>query len=926
MKFKKLILQGFKSFVDRTVIEFPDGITAIVGPNGSGKSNILDAIRWILGEQNPKELRGSDMDDIIFAGSESRKGSNLAYVTLVISDIEDSIAAKWGSFSEIEITRRYYRDGEREYYINNKRCKLKDIKEIFYDTGLGARSISIIEQGKVEKIITASPEEMRAFFDEAAGIVKFKEKKKEAEKRLEQSKENLARVHDIIHEVKQKRDILSLQVKDLTLYKTLTQEKHRLEKILLTRQYISLNEQLDENIKKQNNLQYTISEKLAEYEKLKHIDDTLKEDLSRLDKELKDINTKILDTTEKLSKLYSETSVIENNIKNAEQTKDNIHNEIESIEKRLKELTKNRETNLKLLEEIAETIKEKSDILYDYESELTESNNEKSYIEDNIDENREKFLDIAEKNSSMRNQQIRLDSEINRLNKEIEKLNSEKIKILDEQKQLEEVLIQKGASVERLNLEIEIFKDNLKDLENELKKINQNIDEISKIINEMSANKISKENILNKIEIDLKNESFGKEISAIFSPEEIALLLDYDIDEELKYFYGDIIVFKKNDMDDCLNKIEEINSPIRFIFENDIDKVLKEVKNRQFEKISKTISKIDGIYYKNGEIDRANKILSLKSEINELRKEISELNRSLDLSKSELEQLLLIKSEKVSEIEKNRSELNNYDKQLSSYNIEIKNLNIQKEQYNKRILTVNREINFNQDELKKLIDKSKENENILDTLSEQQRELEDEHEVLTSKLEEIEEKIEFIKEKIYEAKLDLSTLKEKENSAKKDLLYIEREINSASTKMGHLKERLSKLLTVDITNWKNNLQNNKIRIDELEKNKIELQDKKLYLENQILQKNEDLKRNESILNEISKELKSLESSLQNLKLKIVQLKTSSEVIENSFTEKFNDNIKNHLDIVKDTSENLNNIKEKILELESSINAIGPLNM
>jgi len=122
MKFNKLILHGFKSFVDRTVIDFPDGVTAIVGPNGSGKSNILDAIRWVLGEQNPKELRGSDMDDIIFAGSENRKGSNIAYVTLIISDIEESAAAKWGTFSEIEITRKYYREGEREYYINNRRC------------------------------------------------------------------------------------------------------------------------------------------------------------------------------------------------------------------------------------------------------------------------------------------------------------------------------------------------------------------------------------------------------------------------------------------------------------------------------------------------------------------------------------------------------------------------------------------------------------------------------------------------------------------------------------------------------------------------------------------------------------------------------------------------------------------------------------
>ena len=177
MKFKSISIHGFKSFVDKCNIEFSDGISCIVGPNGSGKSNVLDAIRWIFGEQNVKELRGIVMDDVIFSGSDTRKPLNHASVSLTMSDMDEKICSKWGSLSELTITRKYYKTGDRENQINNKKCRLKDILELFYDTGLGARSFSIVEQGRVERIIQSSPEELRGFFEEAAGVVGFREKR-----------------------------------------------------------------------------------------------------------------------------------------------------------------------------------------------------------------------------------------------------------------------------------------------------------------------------------------------------------------------------------------------------------------------------------------------------------------------------------------------------------------------------------------------------------------------------------------------------------------------------------------------------------------------------------------------------------------------------------------------------------------------------
>jgi chromosome segregation protein len=378
MKFKKLIIQGFKSFVDKTVIDFPDGITCIVGPNGSGKSNILDAIRWILGEQNPKELRGSDMDDIIFAGSEKRSQSNVASVTLVISDISEELAGKWGSFSEIEITRKYYRDGEREYFINNKRCKLKDIREIFFDTGLGARSISIIEQGKVEKIISASPEEIRVFFDEAAGITRFKEKKKDAEKRLEQAKENLNRVKDIISEVKEKYDALYLQVEKLKNYRELKIRRDLLDKTIYAYNYHSSIIQYQELLKKNDEIQIKLSSSIYEYENLKKQEQNLKDEISKLETELRDKNNGVLSITEEIGGITSEVSVLQNNITTAENAKQHMNEEINSITNRLRDLSLMRESIVKFQDEIKSVVETKRAEIAELENTIEELVNQRN--------------------------------------------------------------------------------------------------------------------------------------------------------------------------------------------------------------------------------------------------------------------------------------------------------------------------------------------------------------------------------------------------------------------------------------------------------------------------------------------------------------------------------------------------------------------
>ncbi|MBQ3123734.1 MAG: AAA family ATPase, partial [Firmicutes bacterium] len=198
MYFKKIYMHGFKSFAEPVTIEFNDGITCIVGPNGSGKSNISDALRWVLGEQSPKALRGGKMDEVIFAGTASRKSRGMAEVTLTIDNSTGILPI---DYNEVAITRRMYRSGQSEYLINNNQCRLRDIRELIMDTGIGVDGYSIIGQGRIADIVSNKPESRREIFEEAAGIVMYRTKKEDVEKKLASSNANLERVNDIVSEI-----------------------------------------------------------------------------------------------------------------------------------------------------------------------------------------------------------------------------------------------------------------------------------------------------------------------------------------------------------------------------------------------------------------------------------------------------------------------------------------------------------------------------------------------------------------------------------------------------------------------------------------------------------------------------------------------------------------------------------------------------
>ena len=219
MKLKRLEISGFKSFRDKVVLDFSEGITGIVGPNGCGKSNVVDAIRWVMGEQRVKALRGKKMDDVVFNGSQDAAAVSMADVTMTLEGNDRSFPGNYAELTEVSIARKVIRDGDSEYYINRVPCRLLDVREFFMGTGVGARTYSLVEQGSVANLVEAKPEDRRLFIEDAAGVSKYKSRKEAAVRKMEATKQNILRLNDINKEVKLQLNAISRQAKRAEQYK-----------------------------------------------------------------------------------------------------------------------------------------------------------------------------------------------------------------------------------------------------------------------------------------------------------------------------------------------------------------------------------------------------------------------------------------------------------------------------------------------------------------------------------------------------------------------------------------------------------------------------------------------------------------------------------------------------------------------------------
>ncbi|MBO6065234.1 MAG: AAA family ATPase, partial [Lachnospiraceae bacterium] len=307
MYLKSIEVHGFKAFANKIVFNFQPGITGIVGPNGSGKSNVADAVRWVLGEQSAKQLRGSSMQDVIFAGTETRKPLGFAYVALTLDNSDHWLPIE---YDEVTVGRRVYRSGESEYLINGAECRLRDVQELFYDTGVGKEGYSIIGQGQIDKILSGKPEERREIFDEAAGITKVKKRKASTEKNLEAERQNLARVTDVIREIETRIGPLEKQSEKAKIYLGYKDELKRMEVNQFLLEYersASVKAELDEKIRIAT---ADFDKSKAEFSQAKDEYDRLLEELERYQDSLRDAKERHADASLRKEKAVGEQNLL----------------------------------------------------------------------------------------------------------------------------------------------------------------------------------------------------------------------------------------------------------------------------------------------------------------------------------------------------------------------------------------------------------------------------------------------------------------------------------------------------------------------------------------------------------------------------------------------------------------------------------------
>ena len=393
MYLKRLELQGFKSFADKTVLEFMPGITSVIGPNGSGKSNISDSIRWVLGEQSMKSLRGSKSLDIIFAGTQNRKSLGFAEASLVFDNSDGTLPIE---YTEVTVTRKIYRSGETGYYINKTPCRLKDVLELFMDTGIGKDGYSIIGQGKIDEILSNKSEDRRHIFEEAAGIVKYRARKQEAEKKLEHTKLNLLRINDILAEIESNIEPLKVQSEKAKKYLNLREELKSIEIGLFIYNIEKYKKELEEIVKDEEIYNSQCSEEEGKLESIKNLKETLKAEIDEITNNIEQISNLGFESQKEIEMLNSDINVAKTRISNNKENKERLEKEIEEFQERIKELEEEikqkQEKRLNLKEnkeKFEKELKEKEEELEKLTKTLSQKELEieknKQQVEENVD-------------------------------------------------------------------------------------------------------------------------------------------------------------------------------------------------------------------------------------------------------------------------------------------------------------------------------------------------------------------------------------------------------------------------------------------------------------------------------------------------------------------------------------------------------------
>lgn len=913
MYLKKLEIQGFKSFADRTILEFQGGgITAVIGPNGSGKSNISDAIRWCLGEQSMKSLRGAKSEDIIFAGTQARKPLSFAEVEMTFDNSDNVLNIE---FQEVTIKRKIYRTGESGYFINNVPCRLKDIIELFMDTGIGRDGYSIIGQGRIDEILSAKSEDRRHIFEEAAGIVKYRARKEETEKKLEQTKLNLIRINDILLEIETTIGPLKEQSDKAKKYLELRENLKNIEIGLILSKIDSTKQKLleikenksifEENDKSENQklnkyqiekeeLKEKFDQVIKEIERIQNISFESKTKLEKINSDINLSNERILNNQENISRLEMEISKTNESITELVTEKENKNFKKENLAKNKERFDKELSEKLLELEKITKKLSKKA-LEIEEKKKIIEKETENKYeLQQNFNEQ-----EITIRNSNERNKQIK---------KELLIIISQ----LDQNRLIKN---------ERLSIfrEIEKIRNNskkeLEEKQEYINKIELDISKISEKINLIQSDKRIKESKIKFLEeLEKEKEGYGKAVKSIILECEknqqlnkgykgvIANLIKIDN----KYITG-IEMLLGSAIQNIVTKTEQdAKSMIEYLRKNNIGRAsflpittVKGNKLEKYKKVEGTIGVASDLISYDPEYDEIMKNLLGKSVI------VDNMENAIKLANENKHSFRIVTlngdiispsgsmtggaiSKKTSNILGRKEEIKTLKKELEKIEIAIKELQKEKENITKSNLDKLQQIEelkeqLQQNEIKYATEQEKMNSIIKEIIS-----LEKEKEKRNSEIEKNNQNIENanqIKAKILE---NISTIVEKSER-------LNNEISEYSEEHKEDQKYIDKL-NEDITNLK-------ISVSSFEESNLSI---------------------DEILERINSEIEAKNQNIQNNEKEITLLKNKNEALKSLIIE-LNQNIQKIENDVKTSSEKQENLKEsrtkynqRISELEKAI--------
>ena len=914
MRLKKLELQGFKSFADKTEIIVLDGVTTIVGPNGSGKSNISDAVRWVLGEQSVKNLRGQKMEDVIFAGTQARKKVGFAEVSLYLDNSDESLPVE---FKEVVVTRRVYRSGESNYLLNGAECRLKDIQELFMDTGVGKDGYSIISQGKIDEILSTKSEERRHIFEEASGIVKYKTRKDEAVKKLANTDSTLARVNDVIAEIENNLEPLE---KKCEVAKKYLELKDKL-KVLDVRIFIQSLNQNAEALCKIDDVIETFTNDIskeeaisAELEKSKM---NLKERLAEVTLKIEETQSKFYETESENQKLSSKIEISRASIENANENIERLNVEIKDDFEKINLLKEDIEKRLKKKESLEENKKK-------FENELSLKQEELENVMSTLDERAEQITAIKDEIDLKREEAYELKMNSSSIEATIEANNSqieEKEKILDKnitandsvtttKEELTSNLNSKNTSLNELLEKENKYNEDKKILD---EKYNEMLSNERKLNQEVMTLK-SKFNYLNNLENE--NEGYYKSVKESLAyakknnMQNVYGTVASLISTEEKYEYAVEIALGGYMQNVVVNDEQTAKKIISYLKENSLGRVtflpintIKKVDNS----IKDKARKLDGYIGMASEIVKYDSkfkdviLLSLGSTIVVdtvdnailMSKKLKNMARIVTLTgelfsatgsitggkNSHNSAGLLGRKEKI---EKLKEIISDKEKEYSSLNNGVRELNIQieeakkennkiveeKSSYQIEIATLKEKLlNIEREEKKVLL--AKENAKLaIDSLKDQNETLRENIEENNKKVEELEKKINENQEIVDEYSRFNKEKSEMVSNLHEDIANLKVSISSFDESSGSIDEMKDKL-SQDIQNFEEGIERKKSSIANLETSKKDAEEEIKALTESIKEKQNFKLDFANILNNLKDTKKEVEQKQETLEVKVL---------------------------------------------------------